>query len=253
MKAITVSPKDYHKMSKFDWRIELWSKDPRLSNSMSKLNVVYLRKLKELYTEFGRNNALLYFCTACLGLKSCNPMFSSGIKQRTFVQALTMELKRRTVTTYYIELFDWLVDRLNTRLSHVFRIVKENIYLTEYYPFFEEVGWDVLNDFDTNIATTVDCNEQLKFILDDFAKFKETHPELIKKHMDTVQPIIDTRNNHFRNVKEAEKLEKKLARDLDNKERAMEREIKRNQEAYKKQQKNIDAPYWNNAIYGLKK
>lgn len=243
--------KDYKKVSHFDWSNELWTSDKKLTGKMTRYNVEYLRVYKDLRSQMGRNISIMFFCITKLGLNNMRSMFKSGIKQKDHFTFMIFELKRRELPQYYVELFDFVTNKYQERINRMWLILKENIYLTEYYPFFEKCGYEVLGDFELDYETVANGGavEKLKHIIDEFNKFKEENPSIIEEHLKTVAPVIEKYEKRKKDIAESEKQEKRLARELEKKERAFEKECESNHARYRKRMKQIDSTYYNNKVY----
>lgn len=152
--------------------------------------------------------AILYFFKVILGITSMETMFVSAQKMKRMFYALKCALKHKTVTDEWDGLFSKFVTDSNKRLDYVLKIIRENLFLTEYYPFFREIGLDSV--FSYELTSDFEANDRYFYgIRDQFEEWKSAHKEEIEAHMAKAQPMIDALAEQARRVKEKEEAEKK--------------------------------------------
>ena len=217
--------------------------DKRLNGlPITKRNVEYLRIMKGLCGQYARLNTILYFLIVKLNMVELNSLFSSVKKQKMFIVATMENLREKYVPKEYIKVFERDIQNLQRRKDYVLFIVKENVFLTEYYPYFESVGWDVLDEFQTGIDYD-DFNAQLDFIINDFEEYKLNNIEEIENHLKQIEPQRKSHEEFVQKNKDDVKREKQIKKEQRKIENAELKEMKKNEEAYRKRKKMIDRSF----------
>ena len=217
--------------------------DKRLNGlPITKRNVEYLRIMKDLCSQYARLNTILYFLIVKLNMVELYSLFSSVRKQKMFIVATMETLREKYVPKEYIKVFERDIQNLQRRKDYVLFIVKENVFLTEYYPYFESVGWDVLDEFQTGIDGD-DFNVQLDFIINDFEEYKLNNIEEIENHLKQIEPQRKSHEEFVQKNKDDVKREKQIKKEQRKIENAELKEMKKNEEAYRKRKKMIDRSF----------
>ncbi len=173
-------------------------------------------------------------------------IFLSAQRQKMFVVAVKLSLKEYGVEPKYYKVFDRNIDIIRRRLDHVFKIITENIRLTEYYPYFQNVGFEKLIDFSVDYIAAVgtDDNQALaEYLVKEIENYNADHPKEVKEHMETVKDEIEILERHRAKIqanKKAERTARRLAKKAEDEE---VREIKRNNEKHRKEQAKIDRSF----------
>lgn len=197
-----------------------WIDDPKVPKGCTKANATYLYKIRELIEVYSQYGALLFFLAVNLKMYPCRTMMYSVKKQKKFLQTIDITLKEKAVTKEYIPIFERNIKAFENRCEHIFRMIRENIRLTEYYPYFESVNYEVLVDFDKDFGEV-----ELMYILDEYEKFKNDNPEIIARHIESIAEEKRIREEHFRKIKEQEAAEKEFLKEKKRIERVRERQI----------------------------
>ena len=224
-----------------------WLNDEKREEGVNKLNVIYLREFKGLDKELAKMSTLAYFLLTKLDMQEVRTMMQSVRKQRNLVFAICNDLKKYKVPKDYKTIFDLDVKKIQDRVDYVFKMLKENLRFTEYFPFFEEVGFDVLLKFDTKYSS--DYCTPLDGLVDEFTNWKSTHENEIMKHLDSIKEEKEVAEKHRKEVGEKEKEERKKERQEKKKQKEyedmiIEGELNRLREI-RKQKKYDEKHYYN--------
>lgn len=218
--------------------IQSWLDDKRRPKGCSQLNMEYFRELKQYEREFSRILIITYFLMQECKITDVRQMFYSAKKQKNLIAAIQIGLRQYMVTQEWQKTFQMTFGNFRRRLDHVFRIIQENIRLTENYPYFQDVGFDRLIDFSVEYPKDHDtCNKRL---LEEIANWNAEHPEEVKHHMEKVKTEIENRDRHRAEVREAVRIEKEMRKQAIKAENAEIREMKRNEQEYQKQKRKTD-------------
>lgn len=213
--------------------------DDRITEPANDRSAKYLEIGKKLKKRNGKILAILYFLMEELNVKSVATLFSSVRKVSRLIYVLNQALTRKAVTDEYAEAFNEFVKKSVKRMDHVLRIMKEDLYLTEYWPFFREVGFDDIFDFELT-GDYAENNRRLLLIKERFLVWKSDHTTEIEEHMTKVQPMVTALDEERKKRKEdaiAEKEKKKAY------ERSIEDEIRQRRkydEDRKRREKKIE-------------
>ena len=196
--------------------------------------------LETLY-KIGRRNkkllCVLYFMKVMMGMQSMATMFVSCQKVRDLIASISSRLYRKAVTEEWEPTFDKYISDTLKRLDYVMRIMRENIYLTEYYPFFAEVGFDTLFDFDMHGE---DIDGRLEEIKQSFESWKEGNLDKIDAHMRKTESLRTALDEEKARNKENDKLEKEERKAARKKETDEVREIRFWQRQHEKEERKIE-------------
>lgn len=169
-------------------------------------NGKYQGILDMLAAKCKRNTCTLYFLHKCLNIPNALTMMKSNVKVKNLIQALWVALKDRQLTEEWLKTFNMTIKSINKRQDFIWRIIKENLYLTEYYPYFEETGYDQLREFE--MTHDGDVYGQLAVVGENFKKWAEANPEKIEAHMKEVKPLKDALEAEKIRNEEKDKAEK---------------------------------------------
>lgn len=222
-------------------RINDWLNDTKRDMGCSRKQVEYFRELKQCDSEFARIGVITYFLTTRLEIEYARTMMMSAIKQRKFIYRILVDLKKYRVDPEYDRAFELDIKGLQRRCEYVFKICKEDLRLTEYYPYFETVGFERL--LDVKLEYNENKESELDVILPDLNEWEADHQAEIAAHMETVREEIEIRDRHKAKVAAKEKAEKEAAKAKKKAERDEIKEIKKNAEAYRKQQRKLDKEF----------
>ena len=201
----------------------------------------YLRDLKQCNKELARIGTLTYFLVTRLNVLDARQMMVSARKQRNLIYAVMMDLKIYRVEPEWFKVFEYDIKCFQRRCEHVFRICKDDLRLTEHYPYFEAVGFDMLLDIPLVYSETNETT--LDKILPGLEMWEADHKNDIAAHMESVREEIEIRDKHRAEViakakaeKEAAKLAKKAANDE-------VKEIKKNREKHQKKERKLEREF----------
>lgn len=208
--------------------------------NFTRANIQALREIKGLNVDFAINNAVLYFTLTELGVEGVRQMLRSGTKQRNFLHRVSMTLKDYGLTADYCKGAAADIRQWHERVDWVRAVIKENLRLTEYYPFFADVGFDRLYDFG---CPSMEMDDLLAKIKTEFEEWRIPNEAVIETHLRTVAGEKQRIEERRQRMIEEAKLEKELARQKKREENAEIKEIKKNEKAYKAKQRRIEREF----------
>ena len=221
--------------------VNIWMNTKDRPEGMNKRGKKYFLEYKTVEKEFGRNNVILYFLITRLGMNECYSMLSSGRKQKSYIRAVKVQLKEYAVTEEWEKDFERDLNSLKRRCRHVFRIIQENIRMTEQYLYFQTIGFDRLTDFSVAYAKGEDeAADQLE---KEIAEWNDAHRDAIDRYMESIKEERDNMIRHREKVAEDDKAEKKARREAKKAQTAEVREIRKNREKYRKHQRKIEKEF----------
>lgn len=215
--------------------------EPRREKGCTRNQVGYLRDLRQCDKELARIGVLTFFLTTRLGIEDTRSMMWSAVKQRKLIAAVCIDLKKYRVDPEYDNIFKWDIQGLKRRCDYVFKVCKEDLRLTEHYPYFEAVGFEQLMDIPLEFRDKTET--PLDKILPDMEMWENNHKTEIASHMESVKEEIRIRDEHREKVRETAKAEKEAEKDKKKAERDEIKEIKKNNEAYRKRQRKIEKEF----------
>lgn len=222
-----------------------WLDDVTITKgNLSKHNVVYLREFKRLLHEFSILSVVFMFGIRKLGMNQLQQLYNSSQKLKMFCIVCIETLKVKKVTDEYTRVFDRDINGMKKRSEHMWKIMKENYRYTEYYPFFEECGWDMLLDFKVKednggMIASEKFNAQFAHIIDSFNQYKNDNQSVIDAHMKSVEGEILAYKLHREKVAEQERLEREAVKAYKKAQREEAKEIERNNKKYRTQQRKV--------------
>ena len=224
-----------------------WLNDKKLPKGMSEHNVVYLREYKDLLDEYKKYTVMLYFMLSVMKIEYARRMFYSCKRSKEYIIAMVLNMKEKRITNKYVKHFENDVMRARDRLETIDKIIKEDLFLTEYYPYFMEKGFDILKDFENDGSG----KEQLQVIVDDFEHWKIDNKEKLDAHIVEMQKKNDIYLEYKKKIdaqKKAEKEAIKLAKKAANDE---VKEIRENNKKHKSEYRKLERSferYYNSKI-----
>lgn len=225
------------------WRngVNRWLDMPGKPEGMNKRSARFFREYKALEKMFSRNLIILYFLITRLDMKECYQMFVSSRKQKQFIIAVKLNLKKYAVEEKWEKDFERDVANHKRRCQHVLRIIQENIRMTSLYPYFQTVGFERLNDFSVKYAEGEDdAATQLE---QEIQEWNEEHSRAIEAYMASIKEERANMEAHRAKVKADEKAEKEAIRAEKKARTAEEREIRQNKEKHRKEQMKIEREF----------
>lgn len=221
--------------------VNIWMNAKDRPEGMNRRAEKFFLQYKQIEKEFGRNLIILHFLITRLNMKDCYAMFVSGMKQKKYIQAVKLQLKQYAVTEEWEKDFERDIRNLKNRCRHVFRIIQENIRMTELYLYFQTIGFDRLTDFGVAYAKGEDeAADQLE---KEITEWNDAHRDAIDRYMESIKEERDNMIRHREKVAEDSKAEKKARREAKKAQTAEVREIRKNREKYRKQQRKIEKEF----------
>lgn len=227
--------------------LNLWFREIEKGNvkpGCTKANAECVGNINEILAMNARNCAMLYFCIKTLKIDGLNAMYASTMKQKSFYVTAKGFLKHYKLEDKWISNAKSDIAKMYNRQNHIWLITRENIRLTEYYPFFMEIGFEKLLDFD---LATMDVLDQLKYIADEFETWKSNNKDKIDSHMESVavekkalEDIRKKRDEDKKREKEERRLAKKAA---DDEVKEIRENNKKHMARYKKLEKSFERHY----------
>jgi hypothetical protein len=173
-------------------RIQTWSRDPKRKKiTVPDLQGIhYISELSKVSKELGRTASVNYFLLTRLGITDCRNMIFSARKQRDFCYSIIRELQEYGVDPKYYKVFDADINSIKKRSDFIYRIVQENLKLTEYWPYFEAVGFNRLLNCPVGVMAD-DGKSLLDPILPEMEAWMKEHSAEIDSYMEKVKPEIE--------------------------------------------------------------
>ena len=182
---------------------------------------------------------MLYFMLAVMKIEYVRSMFYSCKRSKEYIIAMVLNIKEKRITNKYVKHFENDVMRARDRLETIDKIIKEDLFLTEYYPYFMEKGFDILKDFENDGSG----KEQLQVIVDDFENWKIDNKEKLDAHIVEMEKQKQIYLEHRRKVEEQTKAEKqaeKYKKKLENNEI---KEIRENNKKHKSEYRKLERSF----------
>lgn len=218
--------------------VESWLNDKKRFKGCSQKNVDYLREFKQISAEQGRVGTVTYFLLTRLHIENARSMMRSAKKQQMLVWALIKDLKVYRVDPEWEKAFDRDIRMMHERCNYIFYICKENLRLTEHWPYFSSVGFYKLLDFQQKYSET--SESVLDILLPEMEAWEKDHQDEIKTHMETVQHEIEVRDRRAEERRKAAITEKEAAKAQRKAENAEYREIRENEKKYKARLRRLE-------------
>lgn len=223
-------------------RTNYWLDDKDRPLGPNRRSLAMLRQYKQLKQELSRNLVVLYFLMTRMGMGELRTMFYSAKKQKQYVRAVIFSLKEYAVTEDWEEVFVRDIRLLHERCEYVLTIIRHNLKLTEYMPYFTEVGFDKLVDFSNQHRKEHD-DQAADDLEADILAWNAEHADAVKAYMDSIADEKAAMEAHRARIAEQERAEKKAAREQRKAENAEVREIRKNEKAYKSRQRKIERSF----------
>lgn len=215
-----------------------WMDDNERLKGCSTKNIEYLRELKAILPEYSRIGTLTYFLVTRLGVEDARTMMNSAKKQKELILAVMTDLRKYFVTRDYEPVFERNLKSFRTRCDYVYAICKADLQLTEHWPYFSEVGFEKLLDFETRMAGRDES--VLDVLIPEMEAWEASHQAEIEKHMESIRPELEARDRHKAEVRAKEKAEKEAARAKKKAENAEIREMKQNAKKEEQRRRKLD-------------
>lgn len=230
-----------------------WVHDPNRKPGATRLNLEFLRELIDLGDKFGKQAMMLYFLNVELGIHYVWRIQKSVVDQRGYIMVLIENLKKYQVEKCHEKAFRRDIGKLKARLVQVNRIVREDVHLTEFEPFFDHVSWESLNI--DELPTTEDMkllkeqgitNERTnpyEQLMAQAFEWNEQNKDKVEEHMRKVAPEIERHTKYKQRVKEQLKAEKAAIKAARKAEDAEIKEMKKNAQAHRSRYKKLERSF----------
>lgn len=234
-------------------RINEWFDDKQRPTGMNQRGKDFFLELKDVEKHYSRNAVIVFFLISRYGVRDLYEMQASIRRVKGLIAKTRIELKGikdvegnviaepHAVTKEWEPVFRRTIDSLRRRAEYNFLIIKKDLEETKVYPYFEAVGFDRLIDFSVKYAGKED--EQADQLEEEINEWNACHQEEITAHMEKMAEQIRNRDAHRQKVKETNKAERDARRAAKKEADAEVREIRKNQQAYRRRQKMIDRSF----------
>jgi hypothetical protein len=205
-------------------RINDWPKDKdRIPlKGISLKNALYESDLAKVGKSLARTAVINYFLFKRLGIKDCITMAQSARKQKDFCGVVCRDLEKYSVDPKWDKSFERDIKSIERRCEYIYTITKENLKMTQYWPFFEAVGLKRLLDFESGTMAN-DGETLLDNLLPEIDEWMSLHKSEVDEYMESIKPEIE-RKERFLARKDAA-IRKEMA-DEKAKKKAEKEEIK---------------------------
>jgi len=209
-----------------------WASRQDLEEGYTIANAKYIRDYAYFRQELKHYSAILYVLGVELKNHYLTKMMYSAKKQSAYCGAVCAALKRNKVCKEHYAIFERDVKMLYRRLDTIERITKEDLHLTEFEPFFNNVIGD-LDAFDGEYDELAQMARE----------WNAEHQEEIAKHMEEIKPELERHNAFIEKNAEArkrERLERRAERKAENE---YVKEIKENEKRHKAEYKKLERSF----------
>ena len=216
--------------------MKTWLNDPERVKGCAACQVEYMRDLKQLDKELARIGLVTYYLVAKLRVTDARAMMTSASKQRGLIWSVIRDLRKYRVDDKYQRVFERDIAGIRRRVDWVYRICEIDLKETEHWPYFAEKGMDML--IEMNVPETFEQGEEhdevIKEFLSDIQNWEDAHKPEIAAYMESIKPDLDRKAAFLERKAAAIKAEKEVEKAKKKAERDEIREIKANNEAYRK-------------------
>lgn len=192
-------------------------------------NALYSADLDKASKSLAKTAIINYFLAKRLGIKDCGAMAMSARRQRDLCYAVCRELEVYEVDPKWDKAFEADIKGLERRCEYIYAIVKENLKLTQYWPYFEAVGFERLSDFESGIKAN-EGETLLDKLMPEIDEWMLAHKAEVDEYMESIKPDLE-RKERFLAKKDsmirAEKAEVKARKKAEKEEAEMLKEQKK--------------------------
>lgn len=225
-------------------RINDWLNDPNVEKGCTKKNLDYIRQANDLYDGLTLVIIISFFCIEKLKMnKELSAIFVSAKKQRDLLIAVRLNLKERLVTPKYERAIRNDLNLIERRIAYAKAMIKENLRMTEHWPFFEQGGWEKLDE----ISHLRGANEFITETRDSFfmelTDYHDSHPDEITAYMESIKEQKENMERHREKVKLDAKREKEEARMAKKAQKEFDKETQRILKEQKQRDKKIERSF----------
>ena len=230
----------------YKYSSERWMNDDDRVPGCTAINIDFRMRISEGLKDLGKIAILNYFLLSLSKtddyLKSqagnFSTMMRSAAKQRKYFKRLIAQLKDFKVDKKYEKGIDRDIRILEERSHWLFLIVQENIRLTEYYPYFQKYGFDILLDFQTGFDN--DPHEQLQVLFEQIKDWNDNHRKKIDAYSKKIEKEKAEIQKYHDEIYAKIQKEKEDAKTKRKEENNLIKEMKKNEKAYRLEQRKIE-------------
>lgn len=230
-----------------------WLNDEKRKPGATRLNLEFIREFNDLCVEYGKQAMMLYFLNVELGIHYVWRMQKSVVDQRGFIMALIENLKEYQVEKCHEKAFRKDIAKMKARLVQVNRIIREDVHLTEYEPFFDHVSWENLNidalptaeEMKRKIESgeTTERTSPYEQLKAQAFEWNEKNRDKVEEHMRKVAPEIERHTKHRQKIAEQAKAEKAAIKAAKKAEDAEVKEMKKNAQKHRSEYKKLERSF----------
>ena len=221
--------------------IKDWLNDQQVPKGCTKKELEMCGEFNEIYREFGRIRVICYLLMTELDMQDTRTLFYSADKQRKLIGAIRDHLHKYRVNAKYDPIFKRDMASMRRRADYAFKMVCENVRMTEYYPFFQNVGFKNLIE-QTHLYCTGE-KEGLRLLIKEAKEHIESHPDEIAEHTESIKDEKEAMERHRAKIEEDKRLEKAAARAERDRQRAFDKETKRIRKEQQREERKIERQF----------
>ena len=220
-----------------------WFYEKNRSKKLREVNVAYQMKYRTAGKKLGQIAVISYFLLTYPKIEGVRMIFVSIQKQRDFIYAMIHELGRYGLSDEWIPALDRDLEALNRRYDYTFKIVQENVRLTEYHPYFQAVGYEKLLKYSNQFHEKADHDA----LYEEIQKWNSEHQEEIQEYVESIREEKENLERYRQKIRDDARQEKEIAKQIKKNEKREQKEIEKEQKKEKSRQKRIDKSferYW---------
>ena len=220
---------------------------PKLDEETArKVNADLLEKCSKCKFALGRISIITYFLLNHLDIEAARTMNISAGKQRDLICALQFKLIRSKADEKWTKALNKNLASIHERCRYVFKICEENIKLTEYYPYFEEIGFDRLSRYALDVMKLKEKGDPNHFadrLMKEIEAYKAANSEKVAAYILEITPKLERMKAEKERLEALEKEEKEAERSSKRAVRNREKEIKKDTKEMDKNNRKLERSY----------
>lgn len=225
-------------------KINDWLNDPNVEKGCTKKNLDYIRQVNDLYDGLTLVTIISFFCIEKLKMnEELYAIFVSAKKQRDLLVAVRLNLKEHLVTPKYENAIKADLNLIERRIAYVKAMIKENLRMTEHWPFFEQGGWEKLDEISHIRGTKEFITETRDAFFQELIDYHDSHPDEIAVYMESIKEEKENMERHREKVKLDAKREKEEARAAKKAQKEFDKETQRILKEQKQRDKKIERSF----------
>ena len=221
--------------------ITAWMELKNKPKGVNKYNIEFLRKIKECDNAFAKLSVMNFFLMNNYDLANCRIMMSSTAKERKLFYAVRCSLKEYEVTPEWVKPIRYNIKKIQERIEHVKLITKENLKLTDLYPYFEAHGFDILTDFETKFSSTSET--PLDILISMIDEWNTKHQDEITRHMEMIKGEKAAYEHRLERKRQMEEKQKRIVREMAQEDKAIERLAKKEKHKREVDEKKVERTF----------